>query len=284
MFDIELYLETRKTEVETELFKSLPAIGSCPAILGEAMVHAVKSGGKRLRPILCLAAAEAAAGRHSGAMFPACAVELLHSYTLVHDDLPCMDNDLLRRGLPTVHAKYGEAIAVLAGDALLTLAFETLARTPVAGSTTMSQLVVELCRASGAAGVIGGQVADIEFAGNPTPEAVRYVFEHKTGALFRVAARLGAMAANASPESLHLLTVYAEHLGFAFQIIDDILDANQAKSDGQPELSCLTIMSLADARAWAADHTRRATEALQNLPGDTAALRALVEMLLTRIA
>ena len=284
MFDIEMYLEKCKIEVEAELFKCLPAAGSCPAILGEAMTHAVKSGGKRLRPILCLASAEAAAGRRSMAMFPACAVELLHSYTLVHDDLPCMDNDLLRRGLPTVHAKYGEAIAVLAGDALLTLAFGILARTPLAGSTTMAQLVIELCRASGAAGVIGGQVEDISFADNPTPEAVRYVFEHKTGALFRAAARLGAMAADASPESLRQLTTYAEHLGFAFQIIDDILDADQAEADDQPELSCLTIMSLADARAWAADHTRQAAEALEDLPGDTAALTAIVEMLLTRIS
>lgn len=284
MFDIELYLEKRKREVEEKLFKSLPAAESCPAMLGEAMAHAVKSGGKRLRPILCLAAAEAAAGRSSEAMFPACAVELLHSYTLVHDDLPCMDNDLLRRGLPTVHAKYGEAIAVLAGDALLTLAFEVLAQTPMTGRTTMAQLVTELCHASGAAGVIGGQVADIAFSGTPTLETVRYVFEHKTGALFRAAARLGAMAADAPLESLHQLTLYAEHLGFAFQIIDDILDADQAEAGDQPELSCLQIMSLADARVWAADHTSKAIEALADLPGSTAALTAIVEMLLTRIA
>jgi len=283
MFDIDLYLRKSKAEVEEELFKCLPSEGSCPETLCEAITHAVKSGGKRLRPILCLAAAEAAAGRRADAIFPACAIELLHTYTLVHDDLPCMDNDLIRRGMPTVHAKYGEAIGVLTGDALLTLAFEILARTPVESSTAMARLVTDLCRASGAAGVIGGQVEDICFAGNPTPEAVHYVFEHKTADLFRAAMRLGAIAADASEESLHKLSTYAGHLGFAFQIIDDILDADQATADEKPELSCLDIMPIDDARIWAADHTRLATEALAELPGDTQALTAMADVMLKRI-
>ncbi len=284
MFDIELYLKKSRAEIEEELFKCLPSADGCPQVLCDAIAHAVKSGGKRLRPILCLAAAEAAAGRRADAMFPACAVELLHTYTLIHDDLPCMDNDLMRRGMPTVHAQYGEAIAVLAGDALLTLAFEILARTPVESSSTMARLVTDLCSASGAAGVIGGQVEDICFAGSPTPEAVHYVFEHKTAALFRAAMRLGAMAADASAESLHQLSLYGGHLGFAFQIIDDILDASQAAEDDRPELSCLDIMPVEDAHIWAADHTRLAVKALENLPGDTGALTAIADMLLTRIA
>jgi geranylgeranyl diphosphate synthase type II len=283
MFDIEYFLQNSKAAVEQELFKCLPADENCPEILADAMRHAVISGGKRLRPILCLAAAEAAGGARPDAMMPACAVELLHTYTLVHDDLPCMDNDLMRRGVPTVHAKYGEAIGVLAGDALLTLAFEILARTPVRHSATMGCLVSELSRASGASGVIGGQVEDICFADNPTPEKVHYVFEHKTADLFRAAVRLGAIAVNASVESLHKLSTYAGHLGFAFQIIDDILDAEQATADEKPELSCLHIMSIDDARIWAADHTRQATEALADLPGDTQALTAMADVMLKRI-
>jgi geranylgeranyl diphosphate synthase type II len=283
MFDIDLYLKESKAEVEKELFKCLPLAESCPDILAEAMTHAVKSGGKRLRPILCLTAATAAGGKRSDAIIPACAVELLHTYTLVHDDLPCMDNDLLRRGKPTVHAKYGEAIGVLSGDALLTLSFEILAKSPVKNSSTMAKLVTELCTASGAAGVIGGQVEDICFASNPTPEVVHYVFEHKTADLFRAAMRIGAIVAGASSESLDQLSTYAGHLGFAFQIIDDILDAEQAEADEKPELSCLDIMSIDDARIWATDHTRRATEALTEMPGDTQALRALANLLLTRI-
>lgn len=283
MFDLEPYLENRKSVVEEALFQCLPSADLCPAQLSEAIGHAVKSGGKRLRPILCLAAAEVAEGASSTAIFPACAVELLHTYTLVHDDLPCMDNDLLRRGQPTVHAKYGEALAVLAGDALLTLAFETVARTPVVNCSTTAELVGELSRASGAGGVIGGQVEDINFAGNASVEIINYVFQHKTADLFRAAARMGAISVNAPHRIIEQLSTYAGHLGFAFQIIDDILDAAQAKSSDEPELSCLDIMSIRDARTWAREHTLQATEALKNLPGNSDALRSMAEMMLKRI-
>jgi geranylgeranyl diphosphate synthase type II len=194
-----------------------------------------------------------------------------------------MDNDLLRRGVPTVHVQYGEAIAVLAGDALLTLSFEILARTPVKNSTTIAKLITELSQAAGASGVIGGQVEDICFAGNPTPEVVHYVFEHKTADLFRAAVRMGTIVSNASAENLYKLSTYANHLGFAFQIIDDILDADQATADDKPELSCLDIMPIDDARIWAAEHTRQAVEALKDLPGATQPLIAIADTLLTRI-
>jgi geranylgeranyl diphosphate synthase type II len=282
--DLRTYLSARKALVERHLFACLPAPDARPAPLPEALRHAVLSGGKRLRPILCLAAAEAAGGAAEAALFPACAVELLHTYTLVHDDLPCMDNDLLRRGQPTVHAQYGEALGVLAGDALQTLAFETLARTPEARPGTVARLVAELASAAGAAGVIGGQVEDIRFAGAPTRAIIDYVFQHKTADLFRAAARLGAIATGAPETDLVRLSAYADHLGFAFQIIDDLLDAGEAKADDKPELSCLDVMSEAEARDWAARHTRQAVEALAGLPGDTAPLAALAEDLLTRIA
>jgi geranylgeranyl diphosphate synthase type II len=282
-FDLKPYLAGRKLIVEDHLFACLPAAAARPALLAEAVRHAVLSGGKRLRPILCIASAEAAGGTAADALFPACAVELLHTYTLVHDDLPCMDNDFLRRGQPTVHAKYGEALGVLTGDALQTLAFELLARTPEVRPGTVARLVAELASAAGAAGVIAGQVEDIRFAAAPTRDIIDYVFQHKTADLFRAAARLGAIAAGAAEPDLERLSAYADHLGFAFQIIDDLLDAQEAKSDARPELSCLDIMSEAEAHDWALQHTRQAAEALVGLPGDTAPLAALAEDLLKRI-
>lgn len=283
-FDLDSYLAARRALVETRLFACLPSEDTRPDILSQALRHAVLSGGKRLRPILCLAAAEAAGGRAEAALFPACAVELLHTYTLVHDDLPFMDNDLLRRGQPTVHAKYGEAVGVLAGDALQTLAFGTLARTPEPRPGTVAALVAELASAAGAAGVIGGQVEDIRLAAAPTRAVIDYVFQHKTADLFRAACRLGALAAGASADGLARLSAYADGLGFAFQIIDDLLDAKEARADDKPELSCLDVMSEAEAREWAAAHTRRAVGALHGLPGETAPLAALAENLLSRIA
>jgi geranylgeranyl diphosphate synthase type II len=280
-FDLKSYLAERKTLVETELFACLPAEGTRPAELASAMRHAVLSGGKRLRPILCLAAAEAAGGKLEHALPAACAVELLHTYTLVHDDLPCMDNDTLRRGQPTVWAKYGEALAVLVGDALQTLAFETLARTPSA--TTLPGLVTELAKAAGAAGVIAGQVEDIAFAGAPTRDIIQYVFQHKTADLFRVTMRLGALAAGATETDLEKLSRYGNNLGIAFQVIDDLLDTQQARSDDKPELTCLAIMSEAEARTYAKETTAEAIASLKSLPGNTAPLTALAENMLSRV-
>jgi geranylgeranyl diphosphate synthase type II len=283
LFDLKSYLSARRQTVETHLFACLPSSDTRPAILSDAMRHAVLSGGKRLRPILCLAAAEAGGGRWEDAILPACAIELLHTYTLVHDDLPCMDNDLLRRGQPTVHAKYGEAIGVLAGDALQTLAFGVLARTPENHPGTTARLAAELAEAAGAGGVIGGQVEDIQFAASPTRQTIDYVFQHKTADLFRASVRLGAIAGGACPTALDQLSRYADHLGFAFQIIDDLLDAAEAHADDKPELSCLDVMSESEAREWAAHHTKHATDALAGLPGDTAPLFSLATDLLNRI-
>ena len=277
------YLAERKQFAEEHLFASLPAEGTRPAILAEAMRHAVLSGGKRLRPILCLAAADAAGGTAADARCPATAVELLHTYTLVHDDLPCMDNDLLRRGQPTVHAKYGEAIAVLTGDALQTLAFETLARTPEKQPGTVARLVAELATAAGASGVIAGQVEDIQFAAAPTRDIIDYVFRHKTADLFRAACRLGVIATGGGSAPLAQLTAFADGFGFAFQITDDLLDAKEAKADTKPELSCLDVISETEARDWARQHTQTAIAALAGLPGDTAPLAALAQSLLSRI-
>lgn len=282
-FVLETYLADRKCAVEEHLFASLPAAETRPAILVEAMRHAVLSGGKRLRPILCLAAAEAVGGSAEDARYAATAVELLHTYTLVHDDLPCMDNDLLRRGQPTVHARYGEAIAVLTGDALQTLAFEMLANTPERRPGTVARLVKELAAAVGFAGVIGGQVEDIRFAAAPTRDVIDFVFQHKTADLFKAACRLGALAAGGDEDAVDKLSRFADALGFAFQIIDDLLDAPTASSDAAPELSCLAVMSADEAHDWAHSLTAQAVAALDDLPGETVPLAALANHLLTRI-
>ena len=281
---IEPYLAERKALVEARLLACLPPEGTRPASLTDAMRYAVLSGGKRLRAILCLAAAEAAGGDADSALPAACAVELLHAYTLVHDDLPCMDNDVLRRGLPTVHVKYGEALAVLTGDALQTLAFEVLARTRETTPGMAVRLATELARAAGAAGVIGGQVEDIASAHAPTREAIDYVFQHKTADLFRAAVRLGAIAAQAPDAALEKLSAFANGLGLAFQVIDDILDAAEAKADDEPELSCLDVMPEAEARAWARQLTADACDALAGLPGNTLPLTAIADALLSRVS
>ncbi len=268
--------------VETVLFGCLPDANTPPANLSGAMRHAVLTGGKRLRPILCLAAAEAAGGKPEHALLPACTVELLHAYTLVHDDLPCMDNDLLRRGQPTVHVKYGEAVAVLAGDALLTLAFEILARTPETRPGMTAQLVGELAVAAGAAGVIAGQVDDIGFEGHETRDMIESVFRHKTADLFRAAVRLGALTANTDKIVLEKLSAFADGLGMAFQITDDLLDAAENKSEKAGELSCLCVMTADAVREWAAQNTESALAALQGLPGPHLALAEIARALLSR--
>ncbi|HOE61231.1 MAG TPA: polyprenyl synthetase family protein [Kiritimatiellia bacterium] len=282
--DLEVYLTERRRLVEEHLSACLPEATPRNKRLIEAMCHAVLSGGKRLRPILCLAAAEASGGSLRDALCPASAVELLHTYTLVHDDLPCMDNDPMRRGQPTVHAKFGEALGVLTGDALQTLAFEILARTPEKQAGTLQRLVTELASAAGQAGVIAGQAEDIRCAAAPTRADIEYVFRHKTADLFRTACRLGAIAANAAAPDLERLTEYGDGLGFAFQILDDLLDAHEAKTRAEPELSCLAVMTVAEAREWAENLTQQAVAALAGLPGETAPLEALARHLLGRLA
>ena len=283
MFSIEIYLQERKARIEDRLLAVLPSSGARPDVLIEAMRHAVLAGGKRIRPSLCLAAAEAAGGTCDDAWWPALAVELFHTYTLVHDDLPCMDNDLVRRGQPTVHAKYGETIGVLTGDALQGLAFELLGRTPEKRPGVVAALVAELGRTAGAGGVVAGQVEDIRFAGRADPATIAYVHQHKTADLFASAMRMGAIAAGASGETIRQIGLCAEHTGLAFQIVDDLLDDGEARPGKPPELSCLQHWSRDEARRRAAEHTAAAAAALQGLPGPVEPLQALTAELLGRV-
>ena len=262
MFDLNNYLSERRSQVETALDRFLPDADTQPGVLHEAMRYAVFTGGKRLRPILCMAAAEACGGEADAALLPGCAVEVLHTYTLVHDDLPCMDDDDERRGKPTVHVAFGETNAVLAGDALQALAFELVGRTPSTNRWSASDFVKELAIAAGSKGVVGGQVADLGVAGRrPSTEEIAFIHEHKTADLFRAALRLGAMAANGSAERVKALGRYALALGLAFQITDDLLDA--PTTDTAPaEASYLSVADQASAQAEA---EKLAADAIQTL-------------------
>ena len=227
--DIAAYLTGRTKLVDRALGRFLPKESVKPVTIHKAMRYSIFAGGKRLRPVLALAAAEACGGTLDDALPAACAVECIHTYSLIHDDLPCMDDDDLRRGRPTNHKVFGDGIAVLAGDALLTVAFEILAlSTPSKRYGTAAQ-ITELAHASGSRWLVGGQVADLEGEGKKlTGSGLQYIHRCKTAALLTASIRLGAMSANATPAQLKALTTFGQSVGLAFQIIDDILDVTQS--------------------------------------------------------
>lgn len=214
------YLQQKRNDVNQLLDRYLPAEDETPKILHKAMRYSVLAGGKRIRPILCLTAFESLGGEDSDIINPAaCALELVHTYSLIHDDLPCMDDDDLRRGIPTLHKKFDEATAVLAGDALHVLAFNLMA------GTGSARAVSELATAIGTFGMLGGQMADIEAEGKKIDlEEIKFIHAHKTAALIRASVRIGAILAGAGETTLEKLSQYGEKIGLAFQIVDDMLD------------------------------------------------------------
>ena len=228
MSDLKSYLAQRCQYIDAALDRLIPSIATAPATLHKAMRHSVFAGGKRLRPILTMAAAEASGGSKESATFAACAVECLHTYSLIHDDLPSMDNDDFRRGVPTCHKVYGDGIAILAGDALQALAFELVVKTPITVRYGAGDLVKELALTAGSLHLVGGQVADLEGEGKKLPlEALRFIHESKTAALLTTSLKLGGMSADCSAEELAALQAFGMATGLAFQIIDDILDVTQ---------------------------------------------------------
>ena len=261
--DFEHWASRRRAEVEAALDAWVPA--DAPAGLGEAMRYGVLDGGKRLRPLLVLAACEAVAGERSAALRAAVAAELIHAYSLVHDDMPCMDNDVLRRGKPTVHVQFGQARAMLAGDAMQALAFEVL--TPVQGLAPLLQarLVGLLARAAGHAGMAGGQAIDLESVGRRLDEAaLRGMHRLKTGALLQASVLMGAACGSCLPATEQALAAYGDAVGLAFQVVDDILDVTQAsetlgktagkdRDDGKP--TYVSVLGLEAAR-WHAEALR----------------------------
>lgn len=266
-----------------------------PVQLGDAMRYAVLDGGKRLRPLLVLAASEAVGGHAEAALRAACSVELIHAYSLVHDDLPCMDNDVLRRGKPTVHVKFGEADALLAGDALQALAFELL--TPD-GSGIPAEVQANLCRllarAAGSQGMAGGQAIDLASVGVALDEAqLRNMHRLKTGALLQGSVEMGAACGDVlAPESLAALRDYGAAVGLAFQVVDDILDVvadsqtlgkTAGKDAASDKPTYVSLLGLDGARAQARQLLTQALDALdRSALADTAALRALAYMVVDR--
>jgi geranylgeranyl diphosphate synthase type II len=217
--------------VDTALQRLLPAPGTPPPSIHEAMRYSVFAGGKRIRPILCLEAARIFTPDVAPALHPGCAIEFIHTYSLIHDDLPALDNDDLRRGKPTCHKKFGEAIAILAGDALLTLAFETVAATPVAPDLRVKMLTEVATSAGTVNGMVGGQVADLEAEGKGAgPETLEYIHRSKTAALIRASVTAGAICAGASVEDVKRLRHFGETIGWAFQVTDDILDVEESSA------------------------------------------------------
>jgi geranylgeranyl diphosphate synthase type II len=290
--DLKRYLVARQREVDRALDGFLPKASVSPATIHKAMRYSLFAGGKRLRPILCLAAAEACGGKATAALPQACAVECIHTYSLIHDDLPSMDNDDLRRGRPTCHKVFGDGIAILAGDALLTIAFDITTKAKPVSRYDLRDVFVEIAEAAGSRKLIAGQVADLEAEGRKLNRAqVRSIHENKTAALLTASVRLGAMAANATKKQLAAITAFGRALGLAFQVIDDILDVTQTseklgKSAGKDltaqKATYPAVIGLEKSRAEARRLTRQAHDALESLGPTARMLRMLADYLLQR--
>ncbi len=291
-FDLQGFLAARTTAVNEALDRLLPPATRRPATIHKAMRYSLFAGGKRLRPALCLAAAAACGGKEARAMPLACAVECIHTYSLIHDDLPAMDNDDYRRGKLTNHTVFGEGIAVLAGDALLTQAFEIAARCKAWPRYSHRQVFLELARAAGSLELIAGQVADLEGEGKKlSVPHLRYIHERKTSALLCCSVRLGGMSANCTSGQLNALTDFGYNVGLAFQVIDDILDVTQTsaklgktagKDTKAQKATYPAIVGLERSRRIAEQLTERAFSALKAFGGNAQALEALAEFLLRR--
>ncbi len=292
---LEAYLEPRVARIERALEDYLAYAGERPRVLPEAMRYAVLGGGKRLRPVLCGASAEACGGTLEQVMPTACALELIHAFSLVHDDLPALDNDDLRRGKPTVWRQYGEAIAILTGDALFALAFELLARQAESSPPEcIAQVLKLITQAVGIDGMVGGQVEDILSEGEPpTPEGLIYIHSRKTGALIRASVLSGALLSGASPEQLGALDRYSQALGLAFQIMDDILNeigdpARLGKSAGSDrargKATYPRLYGLESSYQRASALVQSALDALQAFDTSADPLRWLAQFVLTRDA
>jgi geranylgeranyl diphosphate synthase type II len=225
------FFEDDRISVDAALDRLLPAETTQPASIHTAMRYSVFAGGKRIRPILCLETARIFAPDVPPALHPACAIECIHTYSLIHDDLPALDNDDLRRGKPTCHKKFGEATAILAGDALLTLAFEIIGATPVTDDRRVA-ILSEVASAAGTVnGMVGGQVADLEAEGKRvSPEMLEYIHRSKTAALIRASVAAGALCGGASAEDVARLRRFGETIGWAFQVTDDILDVEESSA------------------------------------------------------
>jgi geranylgeranyl diphosphate synthase, type II len=292
VFYLDTFITHATRAVNAGLNHYLPPENTKPATIHKAMRYSIFAGGKRMRPALLFAAAQACGGAERDALQLACAVECIHTYSLIHDDLPAMDNDDYRRGKLTNHKVFGEAIAILAGDALLTLAFEIAMQARGWPRYSHRDLIHELAVAAGSQQLIAGQVADLESEGKKiSARQLQYIHERKTSALLCCAVRLGGMSANCPPAELKALTQFGYYVGLAFQVIDDILDVTQtseqlgktAGKDAKSQKATYpSIVGVAKARKIAADLTDHAFAALKPFRGRAAALEAIASFLLQR--
>lgn len=293
--DLERYLTAQAQAVDRALAEWTPAEDTPPTSIHRAMRYSLFAGGKRIRPILAIAAARAVSDSPDGIEQAACALELVHTYSLIHDDLPALDNDDLRRGRPTCHKVFGEAMAILAGDALLTLAFEVLSRLSGVDAERRIRMVEELSRASGTVGgMIGGQVNDIEGERQrPTPLLLESIHRAKTGALLRASLRIGAIYAGASDAEFAALSEYGEHVGLAFQIVDDLLDVEQpsealgktaGKDQAQQKITFPAVYGLERSREMAESECRAAHVALRPFDDRADRLRQIADFVVKRKA
>jgi len=294
--DLKHYLKERCQLVDSALEKYLPNENELPSVLHKAMRYSVFAGGKRVRPILLLAACEAVGGDINNALPAACAMEMIHTYSLVHDDLPAMDNDDFRRGRPTSHKVFGEATAILAGDALLTEAFILLSNREAADSVEpgkLLQVIGEIGRCAGSRGMIGGQVVDMESEGKPEIDfaTVQYIHTRKTGALIKASIRAGALLGGADQASEKALVKYGEAVGLAFQIADDILDiegtteeiGKDAGSDQERgKATYPSIIGLTESKRRAAELVDVALDALAGFDDKADALREIAAYIVKR--
>jgi geranylgeranyl diphosphate synthase, type II len=287
------YLEDRIAIVDQALNQWVPAETVPPQTIHRAMRYSLFAGGKRIRPVLCMAASDAVKPDAPGIASAACALEMIHTYSLIHDDLPALDNDDLRRGLPTNHKVFGEAMAILAGDSLLTLAFQVLSSLDRVGPVVRSNLVRELASASGTVrGMIAGQVHDIEGEGQvPTAALLEQIHRAKTGALLKASVRMGGIYAEATAAQMEALSAFGEHAGLAFQIVDDILDIEQSsaalgKTAGkdlhQQKITFPSVYGLAESKRMAAEERQAAHAALEIFGPSAARLREIADLIVDR--
>jgi geranylgeranyl diphosphate synthase type II len=294
VFELDRYLKERAQIVEQALARAVAEPAGASARLYEAMRYSLLAGGKRLRPVLAIASCEAVGGKLEAAMGLACAVEMIHTYSLIHDDLPCMDDDDFRRGRPTNHKVYGEAIATLAGDALLTDAFMVLVRmTPSSvAREVVLDTIAELAQAAGSAGMVGGQAIDLLGEGkSKTIEELEELHGKKTGALFLASVRGGARLGGAMPAQIESLDAYARALGLAFQVVDDLLDVQgspeemgkRTQKDGERgKATYPSILGIERSQDMARELERRAHRGLDNFGASADPLRHLATFVVER--
>lgn len=292
---LDRYLQEQQQLVDRTLEQWVPPESCPPENIHKAMRYSLFAGGKRIRPVLCMAAAQAVSDAPTGVENAACTLELIHTYSLIHDDLPALDNDDLRRGRPTCHKVFGDAMAILAGDSLLTLAFEVLADLPGIGGERRIRLVKELASAAGTVGgMIAGQVHDIEGERQrPSAHLLEQIHRAKTGALLRASVRMGAIYAGADDEQLAAISKFGEHVGLAFQIVDDILDIEESseklgktagKDEQQKKITFPAVYGLERSREMAEGERLAAHVALKPFDERAERLRELADLVVRRKA